>query len=129
VAVVLALLVQTQVALQAVMAVPVLQPKLLGRKRTTQAEAGAAVVIQLKLWAVLAGVDLALQTQALVEPRQQIPEVAGAVAGQQAQLMAVRGVAAWLSFVAAEQRLPTQAPQQLQWLVVTTYIHSLATEQ
>ncbi len=52
-----------------------------------------------------------------------------AEAGQQAQLMAVRGVAAWLSFVAAEQRLPTQAPQQLQWLVVTTYIHSLATEQ
>jgi hypothetical protein len=91
-----------------------------------------AAAIQLAARLELAAVGLGSREPQTVV-RQRLTRAVAAVGLEmmliQVVFLAVQAVPAWLSFVAAEQRLPTQAPQQLQWLVVTTYIHSLATDQ
>ena len=117
--------------------VQALQPKLLDNKRilleAVQVGHGQLTLRHRVVWAagVLAGQALAAQ----IVTEQQALQIleAGAVVLDKApipqRLLAVLAAQEWSLQETVEQQLHSQAPQQLQWLVVTLYIHSLATVQ
>jgi hypothetical protein len=83
------------------------------------------------LLAVLAGAGTGALNQALLpQGLLGLPILAGEAEVEAVEILRLaQAVRAWLSFVAQEQQLHSQAHLQLQLSVVTTYIHSLATDQ
>jgi hypothetical protein len=116
---------------QAVTVAAALLLQSLVRKRTTLEAVGAVdILLHLRQQEMAGSVEaVEAETAGLMLQQELLIQAAAVGVGQAVVLLEPPVVQALLLFVVAEQRLPSQAHLQLQWLAVTLYIHSLATDQ